>query len=358
MEMRAPQLVVPAMIALASAFSAEAAQRTFVSTGGSDGNACSITAPCRSFGTALTHTDPGGEVIVLDSGAYGRVTISQSVTIEAPAGVYAGISVFAATNGIDVSAAGATITLRGLSINGQGGDVGINVTNVDALRIDRCRISGMGQQAIKIVAGNVVITHAYINDNGHDGIWANGLVDVLVRDTVSVNNLSGAAFFNGANGEVRDSSFTSNAFFGVYASGGPVATPTRVHLDNIEASNNVNRGVQLDGVVSGFASLTLTRSRIVGSILNGIVVFGASGPATLTVSDTTVSNGGGGYPAVAADGAGARLVAARNTVVDNASLGFYQVNSAVFESRGDNTVRNNNGGGVQTFGTITPIGGL
>jgi len=135
--MRTRRAGVSALIALAAAFSAEAAQRSFVSTTGLDANACTLAAPCRSFGTALTHTDVGGEIIVLDSGAYGRVTITQSVTIEAPAGVYAGISVFASTNGIDVNAPGATVTLRGLSITGVGGNVGIFIYSVDALRIVR-----------------------------------------------------------------------------------------------------------------------------------------------------------------------------------------------------------------------------
>jgi hypothetical protein len=40
-------------------------------------------------------TGAGGEIIVLDSGGYGPVTINQSVAIRAPAGICAGISVFA-----------------------------------------------------------------------------------------------------------------------------------------------------------------------------------------------------------------------------------------------------------------------
>ena len=353
--MRTRHAVVSALIALATAFSAEAAQRSFVSTTGLDANACTLAAPCRSFGTALTHTDAGGEIIVLDSGAYGRVTVSQSVTIEAPAGVYAGISVFAATNGIDVNAPGATITLRGLSINGQGGNLGINVAAVNALRIDRCRISGMGAQGILIVAGSVVITDTYINDNAHDGIWANGVVDVLVRNTVSVRNLSGSAFFNGARATLRDSSFASNSFYGVYASGGPVATPTSVQLEGVEALNNQSVGIELVGLASSFVSMTVTRSTIAGSKYNGFVVFGDNGPASATITDSTFSNNSDtvNYPTVAAVGAAAKLVVARTTVVDNLSYGFYN-NGGLFESRGDNTVRNN--GGV-FFGTITTFGG-
>jgi hypothetical protein len=79
---------------LASPGSSGAAQRTFVASYGSDANPCSLTAPCRGFAAAVAQTSTDGEVIVLDSAGYGTVTIAQSVSIIAPPGVYAGISVF------------------------------------------------------------------------------------------------------------------------------------------------------------------------------------------------------------------------------------------------------------------------
>ena len=69
------------------------AQRTFVSTSGVNNPICSLAAPCRDFATAIVATSPRGEVIVLDSGGYGGATIAQAVSIIAPSGVYAGISV-------------------------------------------------------------------------------------------------------------------------------------------------------------------------------------------------------------------------------------------------------------------------
>ena len=81
-------LVVAVIIA---AGAASAAQRTFVSTKGVDNPACSLAAPCRAFRRNCSD-ESGGEVIVLDSGGYGPVSITQSVSVVAPAGVYAGIS--------------------------------------------------------------------------------------------------------------------------------------------------------------------------------------------------------------------------------------------------------------------------
>ena len=87
---------------------AKAAQRTFVASTGNDANPCSITAPCRGFTRAITQTNVGGEVIVLDSAGYGPFTITQSVSIVAPAGVYAGISV-SSGDGITVNASTPTL---------------------------------------------------------------------------------------------------------------------------------------------------------------------------------------------------------------------------------------------------------
>jgi len=91
--------------------------RTFVSAKtGSDSANCSRTSPCRTFNRAISLTSPGGEVVALDSGGYGAVTISQAVTLEAPDGVYAGMTV-SAGDGITVAAgASDVIVLRGLTV--------------------------------------------------------------------------------------------------------------------------------------------------------------------------------------------------------------------------------------------------
>jgi hypothetical protein len=103
-------------------------QRTFVSSSGSDGSACTLAEPCRSLGAAQTQTSPGGEIVVLDTAGYGRPTVTKSLTIVAPEGVHAGISVFTGTNGIDIASAGLTVVVKGISITGQGGTHGVYVT--------------------------------------------------------------------------------------------------------------------------------------------------------------------------------------------------------------------------------------
>src|SRR5882672_8829582 len=103
-------------------------QRTFVSAHtGSDASPCGPTLPCRSFGAAMALTLAGGEIIVLDSGGYGVVTIDKSVSIISPAGVYAGVSAFSG-KAITISTASLTVVLEGLTLNGLGGANGIAQT--------------------------------------------------------------------------------------------------------------------------------------------------------------------------------------------------------------------------------------
>ncbi|MEO8675952.1 MAG: hypothetical protein ABI569_10255 [Casimicrobiaceae bacterium] len=101
-----------------------AAQRTFVASNGLPANtafSCSIAKPCRAFSEAIGVTNSGGEVVVLNSAGYGSVTVTKSVSIVAPQGIYAGITVFSGA-GVTINAGASDIVvLRGLSINGQGG---------------------------------------------------------------------------------------------------------------------------------------------------------------------------------------------------------------------------------------------
>src|SRR5437667_12567578 len=124
-------------------------QRTFVSAhSGSDANPCGPTAPCRSFGAAMALTLSGGEIIVLDSGGYGAVTIDKSVSIISPAGVYAGVSAFSG-NAITIDTPSLTVVLEGLTLNGLGGIIGIALPAAGVtLYVKRCLITGFSDTGI------------------------------------------------------------------------------------------------------------------------------------------------------------------------------------------------------------------
>lgn len=113
---------------------AHAAQRSFVASLAATPT-CTIGAPCRGFAQAPTHTDTGGEIIVLDSAGYGTVTIDKSVSIVAPSGVYAGTSVLSG-DGITFAGSGIEVVLRGLTVTGQGGHDGIFYTFGERLHVE------------------------------------------------------------------------------------------------------------------------------------------------------------------------------------------------------------------------------
>ena len=346
------------VLALALPLAAGGAQRTFVSSSGQDINACSIAAPCRSFGTALAHTDPGGEITVLDSAGYGAVTIAQSVSIIAPSGVYAGVSVFSSFDGVDVNGTGVNVTLRGLSINGQGGNVGIKFQQGARLAIDGCTVSGMMGNGISATAANGAITIAdtIARGNGNYGILVTGTLQAsIVRSRAEANANAGFAFGDGASVSVADSTAVNNGMLGVHVLTGIAAT-TQVTLDRLEARGN-SIGVLANAVVSGARTVVhVTRANLSQNPNGGLQACCPSylGIVTASVTDSLVASSDVGI-ALYAPALSWTVTAGGNRVVDNNVYGFLNFGSAgTFNSRFDNTLAGN---GIDTLGTITALFG-
>src|SRR4051812_38831909 len=138
------QMLAVAIFVFAFASMAQAqATRTWVSGVGDDANPCSRTAPCKTFAGAISKTATDGEIDALDSGGFGAVTITKSITIDGDSNL-AGI-LAAGTTGVivNLSTPGTTnsVQLRNLSINGAGsGTNGIRIiggTNTD-VEIEDC----------------------------------------------------------------------------------------------------------------------------------------------------------------------------------------------------------------------------
>jgi hypothetical protein len=115
-------LLVTAMtFALASAAQAASA-RAFVASIGNDSNTsfgCTQADPCRSFMAAYGITASGGEIVALDSGGYGEVTITGPVSIIAAQ--VASVTVGASSIGITITAgASDVVVLKNLDITGNG----------------------------------------------------------------------------------------------------------------------------------------------------------------------------------------------------------------------------------------------
>lgn len=272
--------------------SASAIERTFVSEAtGNDGNPCTRAAPCLTFTGALSKTDPGGEINVIDAGEYGPVTISQAVTIDG-GGTLASIAA-PGTHGIVVSAgASDTVILRNLSLNGAGtGLSGIRFLTGRQLAVVRCEIYGFGN--------GVEMTHT-------------GAGNLAVKDT----------FMSSVSRGVR-----------ITASGGfSIAT-----IKNLSVFGAFAAGVD---VASGNSFATIVDSVFTG--IAGPAVLVSSGPGNINVRSSVLSHNAVGVSA-ASSGALIRLT---NNLIQNNTTGFSLVGGATIASAGENKTGGNGGAGA------------
>ena len=305
--------ILVALVAILLGISQAQAQsdRTFVATTGSDSAACGPSdVPCRTFTTALSKTNAGGEVIALDSGLYDSfILVSTSVTLTAAPGVYAALSNDSSSNRITVDAgSGDRVVLRNLFLKSKPGNVssyGIGVLAVGVLQIENCVIDGFsagisfGLQS----SAQVSIKDTVVRNSSTDGIaffTSSGTIKASIDRSHFDNNgsfgaYSGVNVIQRSKVTVRDSVATGNTGAGFNVTGGDL------NLENCEASNNN------DGVVAAFTTNTT---------------------GTATVSNSIVTN--------------------------NSHFGFSQAGNSVFNSLGNNTVRRN---GTNTSGTINVVSG-
>lgn len=244
---------VAAALLAASDPAVAAGQRSFVSAAsGVDNPACSIGSPCRSFGAAITVTNAGGEVIALDSGGFGPVTITQSVSIIASPGVYAGISVFSG-NGVTVTTgASDTVKLEGLTVNNQGasGD-GVRFDGAGTLAVERVEVSGFqAGAAIRFVP---VATSSLVGS------------DLRMRDSL----------------------------VGLWVDGGPSSVGAKVTLDGVHAQRHGQIAVYLVNSINA-----VVRNAVLAHSLLAVNVDGFAGTAqNVTLEGCDISNNGVGvYP--------------------------------------------------------------
>jgi hypothetical protein len=267
---------VPLVLALSIVGAANAAsQRTFVASYGVDTNSCSLTQPCRQFARALTQTLPGGEIIVLDSAGYGVVSITQDVSIIAPPGIYAGISVFAGSAGVELHDGATKVKLQGLTINGQGGGVGIFVVAGDAeVDISDCEVSGMAADGLQLL-GNTRLSirdSRFLNNAGYGISYAGGAgpgsAVVSAERVVARGNVNGGIYVFHATGFISESVIERNGNLGIdgpqgylnirdsrvmsNASSGVRSTDGYLRVERSTVSVNGGWGVALKGTAEGW----------------------------------------------------------------------------------------------------------
>jgi hypothetical protein len=225
-----------------SAASASANDHSWLSTAGS-GTSCTRTVPCGLLSVAQDATIAGGVISVLDSGDYGTITVTKSLTIRAE-GVDGGATVIPFIQPWITVQAGPTdvVTLEGLHFNG----AGISLNSGGHLHIVRC------------VFGS-------INVSGQAGIRfaPNGASKLSVTDTVIINMGSG----------------TGGGIVINPASGGSA----RVNLERVTVNGNAF-GIAADGTGStGGINMTIADSMIGGNANDGIIATTPSGGAPIGI---------------------------------------------------------------------------
>jgi hypothetical protein len=241
-------------------------------------------------------TDTNGEVVVLDSANYAPITITKSISLTAAPGTYAGIAVSSAgTSGVTIGA-GVNVVLRGLTINGMGGDNGILMNGSGNLSIENCVISNFSGFPRR---GVLVTTAAKVR-----------MVNTLVR-----NNDSGIELQDGATATISKSRFIGNDF-GIFANGAALTTTAIV------------RDTFVTGGTTGISALSQV----------------ASANNQIYVIRSTISNNFNGVSSEAYPGTA--LVTISKSMVTGNNFGFYMLDtsggSATVKSYGNNTVTNNN----------------
>jgi hypothetical protein len=284
--------VVCILALTASALHAASPQRTFVRSNGNDANPCSLVLPCRSFDVALGIVAPAGEVLALDSAGYGAMTIAQPVSVIAPPGVHAAITV-SGTTAVTISAApGSPVTLRGLAIsNLTAGGSGIDNAAGAALRIENCSVDGFALNVNHAGPGTLHIADSRLTRGVLSIMGSGGTASFSVERTyLSPGPVMPFTMFagSGSRGTVKDSTIEgSGLMVGIHASTNTaVPAPVAVFVEN-STIQNLGGGVLSDAGGGSTSSVSVSNSQLLG---NQIAITALDGGTVSLVSSRVAHN--------------------------------------------------------------------
>jgi hypothetical protein len=254
-----------AAVAMAAPSAASAqATRTWVSGVGDDANPCSRTAPCKTFAGAISKTAAGGEIDCLDSGGFGTLTITKSITIDCKGVV--GSSLFAlAPSGFTINGTDIVVTLRNLEINGVGtGTTGVRFVNGRRLILENVLITGGTQAGVRVLvmpgAGHLVINNSQIINNNTGIRTAHGVTSV-VNSTIAGNQTFGLIAENTGVINADDNLIAVNGIAVQAGDGSGVGqTNAFVNISNNGVHGNLTAFVCAGGFVASDASNRLSNN--------------------------------------------------------------------------------------------------
>lgn len=260
----------------ASDASAQQSNRVFVSQReGEDKARCGgIDKPCATFSFAVTRALAGGRVMVLDSGEYGPVTITKSLTIEAPEGVFALISrpTAPASSAVEIDAGvDDVVTLRGLTMssNPSMGVWGVRLTSGRVLHVEKCTFDGfqMGVEVFPFSGEHdIFVTGSVFRGNGY-GVRFIQAGTAAVRGTVDRCTLErndiGITVADGVVASIRNCTIAGNRMSGVEV-GSSVATFTEFNVESCLISGSDTGVAFLNANTRGRMSNTTVVNNRVG----------------------------------------------------------------------------------------------
>ncbi|APV50964.1 hypothetical protein BWI17_15475 [Betaproteobacteria bacterium GR16-43] len=282
---------------------------------GNDGNTgagCPSSSPCRTFQAALSVVDDGGNVVALDSGDFGMVTIKQSVAIigNGAAGIVVPGNGYGSTIGVTIAGKGINVVLRGLNIGAVGlGGTGVYLKEGKSLQIEKCVLSNFFRDGLEVAAPASV-----------------RIVDTVMRG----NSGNGASIRGGATADVVRSQFMGNGSSGLSVTADAAGTTSAVVSDSVASSNGYAGFFVNAGDKSALGRMVVTGSTAAHNTRAGFLSTAYPGEAILTVG---------------------RSAAARN------GIGFWQIPSPVgglssIETMGDNSVQGN---GTAATGVVVAV---
>ena len=297
------------MFATVSIASAQAS-RTWVSGVGDDVNPCSRTAPCKTWAGAISKTAACGEIDALDPGGFGAVTITKSITLDGT-GTMASI-LASLTTGITINAASTdVITIRGISINGFcNGLRGINILQAKTVNVEDCvifRFAGNGIQSTDANGLALNVRNTVIRDNTGDGInavaAAAGVSRVHLDNVRLSGNVNGMHARSGVTVSAMNSVFSNNSSAGVFADNTVAASFAVARIQRSQVTSN-GTGVQA-GSAAGVPSSVIEISQNIISFNTGNGALVSTGGTIETFSNNDIQgNGTNGCPSCTPSGPG------------------------------------------------------
>jgi hypothetical protein len=282
--------------------------RTCVSANGNDANTCHCSQPCRTFQRAHDQTLDQGELTVLDTGGYGPVTITKSISIVNDGVGEASIQVSGGGVGITVNApAGAGyVNLRGITIQGVGfgGGTGLKLNSGFALTVTNCVIRNHTSNGILYApngSSSLSVSDTLVADNGDSGIIVTtGSFGITVKAALSRvdahNNSSSGIAVTAANTNVKlnatvaDSVAANNGGDGIQVvTSTPSSATSLTVVRSVVANNATGLSSQLTNSTLRVGQSTVTGNTVSWSIPGGGVL--------QSYGDNNINGNGDGDPA-------------------------------------------------------------